>query len=51
MVQLVVLTIDTLNGSDLELPLGGHHLGVGTRDVDTSVCCIESVKSQFCNWN
>jgi hypothetical protein len=33
----VVTHLNTLAGADLELPLGGHDLGVGTRDLDTSV--------------
>lgn len=33
----VVTHLNTLAGSDLELPLRGHDLGVGTGDVDTSV--------------
>lgn len=34
--QLVAL-LNTLAGADLELPLGGHDLGVGTGDLDTGV--------------
>ena len=33
----VVAHRDALARADLELPLGGHDLGVDTRDVDTSV--------------
>lgn len=33
----VVTHLDTLARADLELPLGGHDLGVDTRDVDTGV--------------
>lgn len=33
----LVTHLDALARTDLELPLGGHDLGVGTRDVDTSV--------------
>jgi len=33
----VVTHLDTLAGSDLELPLSGHDLGVDTRDLDPSV--------------
>jgi hypothetical protein len=33
----VVAHLDTLTWSDLELPLGGHDLGVDTRDFDTGV--------------
>ena len=33
----VVTHRDTLTGTNLELPLRGHDLGVDTRDVDTSV--------------
>jgi len=30
-------TGDTLTGSNLELPLGGHDLGVNTGDLDSGV--------------
>lgn len=33
----LVAHLDALAGTNLELPLGGHNLGVNTRDVDTSV--------------
>lgn len=33
----VVAELDALARTDLELPLGGHDLGVDTRDLDTSV--------------
>jgi len=33
----VVTHGDTFTGADLELPLGGHDLGVDTRDVDAGV--------------
>lgn len=33
----VVSELDTLARTNLELPLGGHDLGVDTRDLDTSV--------------
>jgi len=33
----VVTHLDTLTGSDLELPLSGHDLGVDSRDLDSGV--------------
>jgi hypothetical protein len=33
----VVAHLDTLARTDLELPLGGHDLGVDTRDLDAGV--------------
>jgi len=33
----VVTDVDTLDGSDLELPLRGHDLGVGAANLDTGV--------------
>lgn len=33
----VVAHLNALAGADLELPLGGHHLGVGARDLDAGV--------------
>jgi hypothetical protein len=33
----VVTHLDTLTWSDLELPLGGHDLGVDTGDLDAGV--------------
>ena len=33
----VVSHLDALARPDLELPLGGHHLGVGARDVHAGV--------------
>lgn len=33
----VVTHVDALDGANLELPLGGHDLGVGARDADASV--------------
>lgn len=33
----VVTHLNALTWADLELPLGGHDLGVGTRDLDTGV--------------
>lgn len=33
----LVTHVDTLAGANLELPLGGHNLGVGARNVDTGV--------------
>lgn len=33
----LITHVNTLARADLELPLGGHDLGVGTRNVDTSV--------------
>merc|ERR550519_2928774 len=33
----VVAHVDSLGGSHLVLPLGGHHLGVGSRYPDASV--------------
>lgn len=39
------LTFDTLTRADLVLPLGRHHLGVDTRDLDSSVqaCLVMSL--------
>lgn len=41
----VVTHRDTLAGTDLELPLGGHDFGVDTRNVDTSIqaCAVVSL--------
>lgn len=41
----VVAHGDTLTGADLVFPLGRHHLGVDTRDVDTGVeaCAVVSL--------
>merc|ERR1719422_2038732 len=33
----VVAHVDSLSGANLVLPLGGHHLGVGSRDPDASI--------------
>merc|ERR1719284_1558977 len=33
----VVTHIDSLCGANLVLPLGGHYLGVGSRDPDPSI--------------
>lgn len=33
----MVTHVDADARADLELPLSGHHLGVGARDADTSV--------------
>jgi len=35
--QQAQLTVNTLARTDLVLPLGGHNLSIGTRDVDTGV--------------
>lgn len=41
----LVTHADALARSNLELPLGGHDLGIGTRDVDTSeqACLVVSL--------
>jgi hypothetical protein len=33
----LITHLDALAGSDLEFPLSGHHLGIGTGDVDTGI--------------
>jgi hypothetical protein len=44
----VVTHLNALTRADLELPLGGHDLGVGARDLDTGVkaapvVCLDDV--------
>lgn len=44
----VVTHLNTLAGADLELPLGGHDLGVGTGDLDASVQALHLLESVQC---
>lgn len=44
---------DTLGGSNLELPLSGHDLGVGSRDVNAGVqaaSVLANVSRDWASW-